>query len=154
MYNYHIEYQKCTACMHRKTRSMQVYTAWVPHQSLPCYYCKSRPSPLTICCPRHQPDYQSVSLSEYWIPSNVKQIWGRGTAHHSSTAWLSVTVCLDCLHTFSESVPHTLRSLHTNHKKTHTQFVQCYTYHTQYIHKCVVKCLRILFLYSEHTNTQ
>ncbi len=32
--------------------------------------------------------------------------------------------------------------------------VQCYTYYRQYKHKCVVKYLRILFLYSEHTNTR
>ena len=31
------------------------------------------------------------------------------------------TVFLDCLHAFSESMPHTLRTLHTNKKKkTHT----------------------------------
>ena len=29
-----------------------------------------------------------------------------------------------------------------------------YTYYSQYIHKCVVKYLRILFLYSGHTNTR
>jgi len=29
-------------------------------------------------------------------------------------------VFLDCLHTFSESMPHTLRTLHTKHTHTHT----------------------------------
>ena len=31
-----------------------------------------------------------------------------------------IAVFLDCLHTFSESMPHTLRTLYTNQKNIHT----------------------------------
>ena len=39
------------------------------------------------------------------------------------TLIMVITVFLDCLHTFSESMPHVLRTLHTN-PKLHTQWAK------------------------------
>ena len=36
---------------------------------------------------------------------------------------ISLQFFFDCLHTFSESMPHTLKTLHTN-QKTHTQWAK------------------------------
>ncbi len=55
--------------------------------------------------------------------------WGITHTHthtHQNTRFLPyllITVFLNCLHTFSESMPHILRTLHTNPKK-HTQWAK------------------------------
>ncbi len=41
----------------------------------------------------------------------------------ASLLCLTITVFLNCLQTFSESMPHILRTLHTNTKK-HTQWAK------------------------------
>ncbi len=70
----------------------------------------------------------SKGLQANWGSASICLAWAILQISHTLTLTLtltqmcafSITVFLNCLHTFSESMPHILRTLHTNPKKTHT----------------------------------